>query len=283
MRECWRLGRQHSAQARERITDDLEDEGARPDERVIEEHAEVRRAVQRMPMGCRRVLTLRHGRALGERAIAAILGLPLGTVQWRLKRAHDHLHGVLTRGYAPQLAATLREVTREMEIRVDTGTAESPAPRAEDGQVDFTGTIQYETVTLAEAAAILPGFRLPGAVVAEYPDLTCELGRRGRDASRDVGAPTNVSLHTAADRYRLLIEYGPPSGPASLMVQRFPGAQVGVDEDTQVGGCPGRWTEVNRLDHVRWLSKTGAGWHVCGARSDEVRRVAEAIEAGAPS
>jgi len=288
VRECWRLQRRRSAQtaaesARPGAAGDADTATPGPEERAIlaEEYAEVRRAMERMPPGYRRPLHLRHGRELGESAIAAILGLPLGTVQWRLKRVHDHLRLVLTRRHAPPLAATLREVLRDMEIRVDARAAD--AMTAQGGDVDFTGTIQYETVTLAEAAAILPGFGLPAAVVAAYPDLECELGRRGPDASRDAGAPNNVSLHTAGDRDRLLIEYGPPSptGPASLSVQRFPGAQVGVDEDTQVGGCPGHWTEVDRLHHVWWLSKTGAGWHVLGARPEEVRRVAEAIEAEA--
>lgn len=170
-----------------------------------------------------------------------------------------------------------------METRVDTRALEPATPHAEGGDVDSPGTIQYETVTLAEAAAVLPGFGLPAAVVAAYPDLECELGRRGPDASSDAGAPNNVSLHTACDRDRLLIEYGRPSstGPASLSIQRFPDAQVGVDEDTQVGGRPGHWTEVNRLHHVWWLSKNGAGRHVLGLRPEEVRRVADAIEAGA--
>lgn len=147
VRECWRVLRRRSAEAAAPVADDLQAATAGPDEQVIlaEEHAEVRRAVERMPAGYQRVLRLRHGHALGESAIAAILGLSLGTVQWRLKRAHDHLRLVLTRRHAHPLAVTLREVTTEMEIWVTTDGKGPTGPRP---GVDWSGYIRYEQVTL---------------------------------------------------------------------------------------------------------------------------------------
>lgn len=286
VRECWRVLRRHSAEsAWPGVHNDADALTPGPEERAIlaEEYSDVRRALELMPAGYQRTLRLRHGHDLGESAIAAILGLPLGTVQWRLKRAHDHLRLVLTSRHTPPLAATLREVARAMEIRVTTvpTDAESLSKVPPDG--DSTGHIQYEAVAPDQAMALMPGFRLPAAVLAAHPDLKYELGRRGPDAPRRVGELTNVSAHTAGDRDRLLIDYN-PAVPASagLHVHHFPGAEVGIDEDTQVGGRPGHWTEVDRHHHLWWRSKTGAGWHVRSALPpEEIRRVAEAIEAAA--
>jgi len=86
VRECSRLLRRQAAQAAEPVADEISAATTPPDERAIlaEEHAEVRRALERMPEGYQRLLRLRHGHALGEKVIAVILGLPLGTVRWRL-------------------------------------------------------------------------------------------------------------------------------------------------------------------------------------------------------
>lgn len=114
-----------------------------------------------------------------------------------------------------------------------------------------------------------------------YPDLVIQLGRRGLDATRGAGEPSNISAHTAG--HRLVIEchapeYATPHNPC------FPGAEIGVDEDTQVGGQYGHWTKVNARHNVWWSSRTGALWRVSGeAPPEEIRRNAEAIEAEAAS
>ncbi len=284
VRECWRLLRRQSAEAAVPVTDEMYAATAPPDERAIlaDEYAEVRRAVERMPEGYRRVLRLRHGHELGEKVIAAILGLPLGTVQWRLKRAHDHLHLVLTQRHTSPLAATLREVTREMEIRVTT-QGKGPVVPPPAG-VDWSGYIQYEDVSLDQARAAVPAFRLPAAVLgvlAAYPDLVVRLGRRGPDATRGAGQPNNISAHTAVGQ-RLVIECHVPEYATCDHVHSFPGAEIGIDEDTQVAGQAGHWTKVNAQHNLWWFSKTGAFWRVAGeVPPEEVRRIAEAIEAEA--
>lgn len=144
---------------------------------------------------------------------------------------------------------------------------------------DYSGRIQYEQVTLEQAREAIPAFRLPAAVLAAYPDLVVRLGRRGPDATRGAGEPSVISAHTPGAR--LIIEcyareYSPGRTPC------FPGAEIGVDEDTPVGGQYGHWTKVNERHNLWWDSRTGAEWRIAGvAPPEEVRLIAEAIEAEA--
>ncbi len=283
VRECWRLLRQRSAKATDPFSDDVRAETGSPEERVLleEEYAEVRRAVERMPAGYQRVLRLRYGYALGEREIAAILGLPPGTVRWRLKRAHDHLRLVLTVRHAPPLAATLREVIRDMKIRVSTerqvGPLEPPPPG-----VEWSGLIQYERVTLDQAMAAIPEFRLSAALMDEHPGLELRLGCRGPDATSGPNEPDNIYVTIPNG---LAIACRAPTYCPTELTECFPGANIGVDEDTQVGGQYGHWTKVNSSHFVWWFSRTGAFWMVSSGQvpPEEIRRVAESIEAEAVS
>ena len=59
---------------------------------------EVRRALETLPTDFREVLVLRELEGLSYKEIAAIVGIPLGTVMSRLARARERLAGVLTPG-----------------------------------------------------------------------------------------------------------------------------------------------------------------------------------------
>src|SRR5712692_3609431 len=56
---------------------------------------EVRRALETLPTDFREVLVLRELEGLSYKEIAAIVGIPLGTVMSRLARARERLAGVL--------------------------------------------------------------------------------------------------------------------------------------------------------------------------------------------
>lgn len=249
-----------------------------PEESAIvdEERAEVRRALERLPVGYRTVLHLRHVHVLSEREIAAILGLPLGTVQWRCKRAHDHLHQVLTLRSPRPLAATVREVLRTMETRVST---EKPAE-----PVTPSGRIVWQPADWASASAASPAFPIPEALRLRFGHVTMNLGQRPSDAPKDPGHLQMIQFLTRLGSEDVVIHFWPPDvapkGPA--MTHIFPGAQIGVDQDTQVGGRPAHWTQVNGQHHLFWLSATGGYWSVASRLPpEEVRGIGEAIEAEA--
>src|SRR5258705_2120550 len=56
---------------------------------------QVRRALETLPMDFREVLVLRELEGLSYKEIAAVVGIPLGTVMSRLARARERLAGVL--------------------------------------------------------------------------------------------------------------------------------------------------------------------------------------------
>jgi RNA polymerase sigma-70 factor, ECF subfamily len=57
-----------------------------------EDKQSVRRAVEELPLELREVVVLRELEGLSYKEIAAIVGIPLGTVMSRLARARERLH-----------------------------------------------------------------------------------------------------------------------------------------------------------------------------------------------
>ena len=80
--------------------DDRADVSLDPEEKMIQQQTveHVRRALETLPTDFREVLVLRELEGLSYKEIAAIVGIPLGTVMSRLARARERLAGVLTAG-----------------------------------------------------------------------------------------------------------------------------------------------------------------------------------------
>ena len=68
-----------------------------PEAQMIQQQTveQVRRALETLPTDFREVLVLRELEGLSYKEIAAIVGIPLGTVMSRLARARERLAGVL--------------------------------------------------------------------------------------------------------------------------------------------------------------------------------------------
>jgi RNA polymerase sigma factor (sigma-70 family) len=77
--------------------DDRADVSLDPEAQLIQQQtvAQVRRALETLPADFREVLVLRELEGLSYKEIAAIIGIPLGTVMSRLARARERLPGVL--------------------------------------------------------------------------------------------------------------------------------------------------------------------------------------------
>ena len=77
--------------------DDQADAGLDPEAQLIQQQTveQVRRALETLPTDFREVLVLRELEGLSYKEIAAIVGIPLGTVMSRLARARERLAGVL--------------------------------------------------------------------------------------------------------------------------------------------------------------------------------------------
>jgi RNA polymerase sigma-70 factor (ECF subfamily) len=77
--------------------DDQADDGLGPEAQLIQQQTveQVRRALETLPTDFREVLVLRELEGLSYKEIAAIVGIPLGTVMSRLARARERLAGVL--------------------------------------------------------------------------------------------------------------------------------------------------------------------------------------------
>ena len=80
--------------------DDRADTSLDPEAQVIQQQTveHVRRALETIPTDFREVLVLRELEGLSYKEIAAIVGIPLGTVMSRLARARERLADVLTAG-----------------------------------------------------------------------------------------------------------------------------------------------------------------------------------------
>ena len=72
----------------------VESDALGPETRLLREEAQqsVRRAVEELPLELREVVVLRELEGLSYKEIAAIAGIPLGTVMSRLARARERLH-----------------------------------------------------------------------------------------------------------------------------------------------------------------------------------------------
>ena len=74
------------------------DAGPDPEAQLIQQQTveQVRRALETLPTDFREVIVLRELEGLSYKEIAAIVGIPLGTVMSRLARARERLTDVLT-------------------------------------------------------------------------------------------------------------------------------------------------------------------------------------------
>jgi RNA polymerase sigma factor (sigma-70 family) len=68
-----------------------------PEERLLQQHtvALVRAALERLPADFREVIVLREIEGLSYKEIAAVVGVPIGTVMSRLARARERLQTIL--------------------------------------------------------------------------------------------------------------------------------------------------------------------------------------------
>jgi RNA polymerase sigma factor (sigma-70 family) len=78
--------------------DNRPDASLDPEAQLIQQQTveQVRRALETLPTDFREVLVLRELEGLSYKEIAAIVGIPLGTVMSRLARARERLTGVMT-------------------------------------------------------------------------------------------------------------------------------------------------------------------------------------------
>lgn len=285
VRECMRLA------ARTPPTEGCPPDGADPndpdpEERAIvaEERREVARAVSRLPAGYRAVLQLRYGLEMREAEVAAVLGLPLGTVKWRNARALDHLRGVLTRGASPRLRQTLREAAMRMEIRVGAREIRVTVRPVEPPPVPLEEwSIARIPCTPEALGATFPHLRLPDAVRAAHPGLRPHLLMRLHTGDQTGGA-VGAEWCLPEDPGAPVITYHAPDPGArrdARVTFAFPdNRNLELDEQTRVGPYPARWARIDGRHHVWWYDAAGAAHHVeSGGTAAEVRRLAEAIAA----
>jgi RNA polymerase sigma-70 factor (ECF subfamily) len=78
-------------------SDEPTDRALDPEARLLQQHAvtRVRDALEQLPTDFREVLVLREIEGLSYKEIAAVAGVPIGTVMSRLARARDRLTAVL--------------------------------------------------------------------------------------------------------------------------------------------------------------------------------------------
>ena len=79
------------------VTHDRPDESLDPEALVLQRQAveKVQRAVQELPADFREVIVLRELEGLSYKEIAAVVGIPIGTVMSRLARARERLLAIL--------------------------------------------------------------------------------------------------------------------------------------------------------------------------------------------
>jgi RNA polymerase sigma factor (sigma-70 family) len=79
------------------MTDNRSDEGLDPEALMIQQQAvdRVRRAIEELPVDFREVIVLRELEGLSYKDIAAIVGIPIGTVMSRLARGRGRLLTIL--------------------------------------------------------------------------------------------------------------------------------------------------------------------------------------------
>jgi RNA polymerase sigma factor (sigma-70 family) len=79
------------------MTHDRPDESLDPEALVLQQQAveKVQRAIQELPPDFREVIVLRELEGLSYKEIAAVVGIPIGTVMSRLARARERLLAIL--------------------------------------------------------------------------------------------------------------------------------------------------------------------------------------------
>ena len=77
--------------------DERPDNALDPEERLLQQHtvALVRAALEQLPVDFREVIVLREIEGLSYKEIAAVAGVPIGTVMSRLARARERLQTIL--------------------------------------------------------------------------------------------------------------------------------------------------------------------------------------------
>jgi RNA polymerase sigma-70 factor, ECF subfamily len=77
--------------------DQWADNALDPEERLLQQHtvAVVRAALEQLPIDFREVIVLREIEGLAYKEIAAVVGVPIGTVMSRLARSRDRLQTIL--------------------------------------------------------------------------------------------------------------------------------------------------------------------------------------------
>jgi RNA polymerase sigma factor (sigma-70 family) len=98
VRNTWygRLARQGHSQpvgVYDEMGDNRRDEGLGPEALVLQQQTveQVQRAVESLPLDFREVIALRELEGLSYKEIAAIVGVPIGTVMSRISRARERL------------------------------------------------------------------------------------------------------------------------------------------------------------------------------------------------
>jgi RNA polymerase sigma factor (sigma-70 family) len=81
----------------EEMNDDRPDSGLDPEALLMQQRAveEVRAAIEQLPVDFREVMVLRELEGLSYKEIAAVIGIPMGTVMSRLARARERLLAIL--------------------------------------------------------------------------------------------------------------------------------------------------------------------------------------------
>jgi RNA polymerase sigma-70 factor (ECF subfamily) len=102
VRRAWyaRLSSQRAGAASteyDEMADTRPDKSLGPEALVMQRQTveRVRRAVEQLPVDCREIIVLRELEGLSYKEIAAVVGIPIGTVMSRLARARERLLAVL--------------------------------------------------------------------------------------------------------------------------------------------------------------------------------------------
>ena len=99
VRNTWygRFSRRVGSNVTDEETENRADTSPDPETQMIQQEtvAQVRRALEELPTDFREVLALRELEGLSYKEIAAVVGIPLGTVMSRLARARERFAGVL--------------------------------------------------------------------------------------------------------------------------------------------------------------------------------------------
>ncbi|HTM31404.1 MAG TPA: sigma-70 family RNA polymerase sigma factor [Vicinamibacterales bacterium] len=102
VRNTWysRVSRKPTVAERTRLNDGQDqrpDTALDPEERLLQQHtvALVRAALEQLPADFREVIVLREIEGLSYKEMAAVVGVPIGTVMSRLARARERLQTIL--------------------------------------------------------------------------------------------------------------------------------------------------------------------------------------------